>query len=1139
MSQILINQDTIGKFMVGTDPMERIVNITYDYQNPYVTIFYRDKYDRKCSKKENYYPFCWATLSACKKLCNGDKVKVKELMRECGIGIKKLSNVAIDGSVHEEFNNGYLFLFYALKPMSNSTFGSFFKRAGNPLYGKKDKNGNDTRSKKEQRQYLVVTPVEQFMISTGKRFFKGYDDYNQVLRMIFDLETEGLDPKKDRIKLNGIRFNRPFYFNGKTVRSFERIFRIQGKTKEERDKSELEIIDTMLKVIYTFKPDVITAHNGENFDWNFIIERCKELGTTMEAMSAPYFKNDKYIYKETRESILKLGGEMETYYQTIVPDTIVTDSLHAVRRAQAMDSNMQRADLKYATKYSKMVKPNRVYVPGELIDKILCDENENYAFNDEDGDWYVYNPNYNSTSAEFKKGKNDDKFKLYKRNYIHEGYHLVTGKYIVERYLLDDLWECDKVEWKYNSTNFLICKMLPVPYKKCTTMGTAGQWKALLLAWSYMHNLAVPMFGESKTFVGGLSRLLSTGFVKDVAKLDYNSLYPSIILTWGISDKSDLLKSMLMFLEYVLTTREYYKGVKKKNGKIVDKLKAAVQNGTATPEEIEEYNKASKEYSVADGKQLQMKVLGNSFFGSYGAPNVFPWGSLKCAEQTTCTGRQSLRLMISHFTKLGYKPIVGDTDGFNFQLPKAFRYSESNPYISNGKGRNSVENKAYIGLDADICEFEDLYLGKAYNGGVNKMGLGLDEVVDSTINFSRKNYADYFPENPFPEDVKMVGNTIKSKKMPEYIAKFLTTGVRMLLRGEGKNFIDSYYDYVEKIYNYKIPIKDIATKGKIKKSLSEYSKDVQEITKAGRPKARQAWYELAIKNNLKVNNGETLYYVNIGTSKSHSDIKKVTHYMIRQNGEETDITKTIEKEYKRYSKDNPINKLAKADWIKANYPSSYIYEEIVFKCMLVPQYVVESETDIYCDELEEPIEYNTSKYIEMFNSRIKPLLVCFSQKIRDKILISKPDDRQYFTENECELVSGEPNKIGDQDTYEQLMTMEDKEYKFWTTYNLVPPFFSECGMGDWEVCKAKYLERVEAERANGIMLIRESYDNAIENLTKAEVSDFIENGKMPSKLNAIVTIDELSNNLVSKEYPDVVIGSIFDIADKQFISEID
>ena len=60
----------------------------------------------------------------------------------------------------------------------------------------------------------------------------------------------------------------------------------------------------------------------------------------------------------------------------------------------------------------------------------------------------------------------------------------------------------------------------------------------------------------------------------------------------------------------------------------------------------------------------------NSFFGAYGSNNgaVYPWKSIKCAERTTCTGRQSLRLMISHFNKLGYNPIVGDTDGFNFEF---------------------------------------------------------------------------------------------------------------------------------------------------------------------------------------------------------------------------------------------------------------------------------------------------------------------------------------------------------------------------------------------------------------------------------------------------------------------------------------
>ena len=291
---------------------------------------------------------------------------------------------------------------------------------------------------------------------------------------------------------------------------------------------------------------------------------------------------------------------------------------------------------------------------------------------------------------------------------------------------------------------------------------------------------------------------------------------------------------------------------------------------------------------------------------------------------------------------------------------------------------------------------------------------------------------------------------------------------------------------------------------------------------------------MAIKNNLKVNNGETLYYVNVGTSKSHSDIKKVTHYMIVQNGEEVEITKTIEKEYKAYSKDNKNNKQSKSDWINANYPSSYTKEEIIFKCMLVPQYIVENESDIYCDELDEPIEYNTAKYIEMFNSRIKPLLVCFSQKIRNKILISKPDDRQYFTESECQLVSGEPNKLTDQDTYDQLMTMEDKEYKFWTTYNLTPPFFSECGMGNWEDAKAEYLRRIEDERIQGINVVRELYDNIIENLTNNEITEFVENGKLPSKLSSIIMVDEMSNNFISKEYPNIVIGSIFDIADKQF-----
>ena len=1104
-----ISQEEIEKFIEGRDPMERIVNMTYEANTSKITIFYRNEKDQKCVTKEDFFPFCWATLHACRKLCNGNRKELKDLLHKYNIGVKRLSNTSITGEVVDKFDNGYLFMFYAKEPMSYQRFLSFFKEGKNPVYPKKDKDGNNIyEDKSDERQYLIVTPVEQFMIRTGKRFFKGYIDYDEVYRMIFDLETENLDPHKGRISQIGIRTNR----------GFEKIFTITGETEQEKNKSELEAIDTMLRIIYTFRPDVITAHNGENFDWYFLIVRCLMLGTTMEEMSAKYF-NGNVIRKEEKESILKLGGEIETYNKTIVPYTVVTDSLHAVRRAQAIDSNMLRADLKYATQYAKMTKPNRVYVPGDKINSTWADKVNKYAFNDENGSWYL----------------------ITDKTPLKEGYVETTGKYIVERYLLDDLWECDKVEHKFNTTNFLICKLLPVPYEKCTTMGTAGQWKALMLAWSYENDLAIPLAENTGAFTGGLSRLLNVGYVDNVVKLDYNSLYPSIILTWGISDWNDLMNAMLKMLEYVLTQRESFKGLKKKAGKIVDKLKAKVQGSKATEEELSEFNKAGADYAFNDKKQAQMKVFGNSFFGSYGSNNgsVFPWKSPKCAEQTTCTGRQCLRLMISHFSNLGYKPIVGDTDGFNFKLPDSntYRYTKEHPYIGKGSNREVKLGVEYTGYEADVAEFNDLYMNKVYSpNGVQKMGLGIDEVVSATINFSRKNYADYFPENPYPEDVKMVGNTIKSKKMPEYIAKFLSKGIRLLLQGNGQGFLNEYYNYIEKIYNYQIPLRDIATKGKVKKSTDQYLKDVKEITKAGRPKSRQAWYELAIKHNMKVDNGDTVYYINIGTSKSHADVKKITHYFdYDENGEKVCVTKDIEKEYKVYHKAG--GNYTKVQWLKKYKPSVFYEEEIVLNCALVPRDVIEKEEDTFCENFivdGKQVEYNCPKYIAMFNNRIKPLLVCFSREIRDRILISNPNDRQYFTEEECKLSSGEPNKPTDQDTYEQLMTMEDKEIKFWMTYDLVPPFLDECGMGSWEDIKNDYLQRMEEEKRLGIDKEKAAFQEILLGMTSSDIDAFLEEGELPSSIYNLVDIDPNTGDFVSKRYPDIVIGRLSDVFDLQY-----
>lgn len=384
----------------------------------------------------------------------------------------------------------------------------------------------------------------------------------------------------------------------------------------------------------------------------------------------------------------------------------------------------------------------------------------------------------------------------------------------------------------------------------------------------------------------------------------------------------------------------------------------------------------------------------------------------------------------------------------------------------------------------------------------------------------------------------MVGNTIKSKKMPEYIAKFLAKGIRLLLQGNGQGFLEEYYNYIEKIYNYKIPLRDIASKGKIKKSLAEYKKDVQTITKAGRPKSRQAWYELAIQNNLAVNNGDTIYYINNGTKKSESDAKKVQHYYLMENtleGEtEVDMTKQFDKEWNKYRKECKDKNIkvegTKDDFIKKNYPSAWKKDEIIMNCFLVPREIIDKEEDTFCCDVSEELEYNVVKYIDQFNKRITPLLVCFSKEIRSQILIDNPEKRNYFTEEQCRLSSGEPNKISDQDTYEQLMTMEDKEIKFWDTYNLVPPFVEECGMGKWEDILADYHKRMDEEAKLGITEARELYYSLINEMTSEEWDKFNEEGELPDKIFEIVDLDPITGNLVSKKYPDVVIGKISEIS---------
>jgi len=902
-----VSVEEIKDYLEGYDDQKYIVAVESNYYSREIFLIIHDPEKGKRIEKHKLKPFLWMKTPEIEKLYKGDRREIKKKMQEYSIKITPLNPNDENGNPIERLENGYKFMVSS----SKSTYGElirFFKDGGMDIFSE------DHRS-----NFLTISPTEQFLIQTGKRLFKGMDDYDDIHRFSFDIETTGLDPNVSRIFQIGMKDNR----------NFTHVLSIEGETDREVDSREAEAITTFFKVINHLKPAIIAGYNSENFDWYFIVKRAEILGIEITRVAKTLSNVPFFRKKQT----LKMGPEMEYYEQTTMWGYNIMDVYHAVRRAQAINSSIKEASLKYITKYSNAAKPNRVYVPGDRIGKTWADTENRYWFNDTNGQWGIIT--------------NDT---------LPEGTEEVTGKYIIERYLIDDLWETEKVDNIFNQATFLLSKILPTTFMRSSTMGTAATWKLLMLGWSYRKGLAIPHTQPLRPFTGGLSRLLEVGYARNVVKFDFASLYPSIQLSHNVFTDADSTGAMRGLLQYNYDYRNLYKKLKSDYAK--------------------EGDKAKSEYY--DKKQLPLKILNNGMFGSISAPNVFPWGDTNMGEKITCTGRQYLRHMIRFFNEKGFIPLVGDTDGFNFSIPD--NVNDFN-YVSTGRHHFNKEGKTYNGIEAIVAEYNDKYM-------FGVMGLDVDEMCTATINLSRKNYADLIDGK-----VKLVGNTIKSKKMPVYISEFIDTGIRMLLDGNGSGFVKEYYDTIERIYNQEIPLSKIANKARVKMSVDEYKKKSKMVNKAGNPLPKQAHMELILENNLIVDLGDTIYYVNTGTKKSDGDIQ----------------TKT--------------NKLTKE-------------KEMIVNCRLIPKDQIENDPNLTGD-------YNVVKYLDAFNKRIEPLLVCFHPDVRDTILISTPDKRQYFTDKQLELTSGYPFNPEDQDTIEELLEITEQELNFWESIGLSPTYMFE------------------------------------------------------------------------------------------------
>ena len=930
----MIDSEIISSFLEGNDPEEFIVACEFDYASDSIYKIKEIPGKGKEIRKDTFIPFCWVGDLHNMGFYQNSKGLQKEAMTKHGIVITKL-----DTHGDPRMEKGLTFMVKSLKGYRSLI--QFFREGG-----------ADPWSDKFKEKILILPPVEQYFISKEKRLFKGFDDYDDVTRLVFDLETTSLEPKDGRIFMIGIRTNK----------GYNKI--IECINEEDEAKGIREFFD----IINELKPSIIGGYNSANFDWYWLFERTKLLGMDIKKIIKSLHPKHSVTQKE---NMLKLANEVEKYMQTSIWGYNNIDIIHAVRRAQAINSSIKSAGLKYISEYINAKEPDRVYIGHENIGKMYTD-NQEYWLNLKNGEYR-------------KKGDFVDLDVKFPDTYL-----LTTGADIVERYLQDDLEETLKVDKEFNQASFLLATMIPTTYERVSTMGTATLWKMLMLAWSYKNNLAVPARQGKTDFVGGLSRLLKVGYSKDVLKLDFSSLYPSIQLVHDVFPACDVTGAMKGMLKYFRDARIKYKQL------------------------AEEYYEIDRKKSESYGnKQLPIKIFINSMFGALSAPQVFPWGDMYMGEQITCTGRQYLRQMIKFFMSRGYTPLVMDTDGVNFSLPEG---AKDRKYVGRGLNWKVKAGKVYEGAEADVAEYNDIFMR-------GEMALDTDGVWPSCINLARKNYA----VMDYKGKIKLTGNSIKSKKLPGYIEKFLDKGIKMLLEGKGKEFVDYYYEYIEKIYNQQIPLAQIAQKAKIKQTIEDYKVRCTQTTKAGSLMSRQAHMELAIEHKMNVNLGDVILYVNNGEKASHGDVQKVPA-----------------KKYSELQKKKHFEKTGEVLQDIASY--------IKLNCYILDNDELENNPDLTGD-------YNVARAMATFNKRIEPLLVCFKDDIRNGLIVNNPEEMGIFTYTQCEMINGYPMGPGDQDELEEVMSLSDGEVKYWGKRGLSENYIYDLAEEGWE----QYIYSYETE----------------------------------------------------------------------------
>ncbi|HET8628025.1 MAG TPA: DNA polymerase domain-containing protein [Thermomicrobiales bacterium] len=198
--------------------------------------------------------------------------------------------------------------------------------------------------------YYAVGPVEQYLMQTGRVYFRGlaYDDLH---RLQLDFETTALSPREGRIFLAAVRDSRG----------------LETLLEAPDDGDEAALIADLCALIRARDPDVIENHNLFGFDLPFLEARAAALGVPLAIGRHP----DRPLLERYEEPAGWGDGRRARYR---VAGRELIDTLDAVRRHAFSARDLPGHGLKAAARYFGVAAPDRTEVPGAETFGVYLDD---------------------------------------------------------------------------------------------------------------------------------------------------------------------------------------------------------------------------------------------------------------------------------------------------------------------------------------------------------------------------------------------------------------------------------------------------------------------------------------------------------------------------------------------------------------------------------------------------------------------------------------------------------------------------------------------------------------------------------------------------------------------------------------------